>query len=653
MNTSLAAVLVAVPDANGNLVLRDHTRDWQAGLSVAALGADPRPGSALYLGFRHKPTGHPLTLAWRLQGPGNDLQERRRLIDEAASHQSRRGGTQLPPAAGLPPHHSVRLVWEYATGDTATPWQPLVPVTGLERPAVGQVMDDTRALTLDGMVELHLPDSVQAVPLSPVTEEYVYVRCRLISGAYDAPPIIGNIIPNGVLAEQAVPVYKTFEIPADVEPDGPEPQPGTTARLNLELDAGGFVSVLTFLTVADANNANDALELLVLDYQKQAGSAGSITLELIQLGNATSEPDQQFTLPQAPALVDDFRLFTHLGKDWQVWQHRPDLDASGRSDAHCVLDATTGQITFGNGERGRVPAVGAHILAAYRATRAEQGNVAAGTPAALSRTFPHASLLGGALPGVSAQIPYPATGGAAAETLAGATGRAVELLSAHERLLDLCDEMACQTLDQIELPRVLDRRAPTRAVNLLDLERLALDVPGTHIARVRAWPDRHPAYPCLHTPGVITLIVLPELPPARPAPSPGLLAAVKSYLERRRMVTTRIEVIGPEYLEVSVTAQISLRARNDASRVQQEVRAALNRFLDPRRGGPNGQGWPFGRDVYRSEILQVIDQVPGVDYVRELRLRGGEGVPQCGNLALCATWLVTPGDHRIEMVQGA
>ena len=81
------------------------------------------------------------------------------------------------------------------------------------------------------------------------------------------------------------------------------------------------------------------------------------------------------------------------------------------------------------------------------------------------------------------------------------------------------------------------------------------------------------------------------------------------------------------------------------------ARCALSR-LDPRQGGPDGRGWPFGRDVYRSEILQLIDGVTGVDHVLELTLSAGSGEPSCGNLPLCPTWLVTHGEHQIEVSGG-
>ena len=36
----------------------------------------------------------------------------------------------------------------------------------------------------------------------------------------------------------------------------------------------------------------------------------------------------------------------------------------------------------------------------------------------------------------------------------------------------------------------------------------------------------------------------------------------------------------------------------------------FDQFLHPLVGGPGRDGWPAGRDVYRSEILQVISQSP-------------------------------------------
>jgi hypothetical protein len=56
---------------------------------------------------------------------------------------------------------------------------------------------------------------------------------------------------------------------------------------------------------------------------------------------------------------------------------------------------------------------------------------------------------------------------------------------------------------------------------------------------------------------------------------------------------------------VQVRVRVRTRPYSEVKRVKEQIVVALNAFLDPRTGGPDGLGWPFGRDVYRSEILQV------------------------------------------------
>jgi predicted phage baseplate assembly protein len=246
-------------------------------------------------------------------------------------------------------------------------------------------------------------------------------------------------------------------------------------------------------------------------------------------------------------------------------------------------------------------------------------------------------------------LAWPGAGGEDQETLAHASGRAAEVLHAHERLVDLAQQSKTNTLDQIDRARVRELRTPTNAVSVLDLERMALDVPGTRVARARAWPGVHGRFSCLSAPGSVTLVVIPDLQVTQPQPSAGLLRALKKYLNRRRMVTTMLDVVGPMYLAVSVSATVHLRRGAGPAEVNGRIEQALNTFLNPLRGGPDGRGWPFGRPVYRAEILQLIDGVPGVDHVSDLALFAEGGSPQCGNLTLCPTWLVAAASHDIRI----
>jgi hypothetical protein len=115
-------------------------------------------------------------------------------------------------------------------------------------------------------------------------------------------------------------------------------------------------------------------------------------------------------------------------------------------------------------------------------------------------------------------------------------------------------------------------------------------------------------------------------------------------------VTTDIQVVGPEYVEVGVAARVRLRPGASSAKTPQRIRAALKAFLNPLTGGPDSLGWPFGRAVFRSEVLQIIDAVPGVDHVIEMTLQTPGGSPQCSDIALCPMALVRSGAHEIEVV---
>jgi hypothetical protein len=531
-------------------------------------------------------------------------------------------------------HYGVRTVWEFlGQSGGSTTWLPLDG-------AANQVEDNTRSFTLSGNVVFRLPAAMAGAQIGAAPGNLYYLRCRVAAGSYDAPPILLDAAFNGVAVEQAAPYGMEFIIDAVANityaPQGP-PKPGDVTPLTMALDTK---------TTADGRRRIVALNFggdpaqdpsfLIYDYRAPAGgAAGLLAIEGAFLGFGTGFPSQQVVLPDAPVERESFRLTTLEQNQWHRWELRQDFDASSRKDFHVQLDASTGTATFGDGEKGRVPpelrAPGAPsleqclIFAHYRSTRTQAGNLAQGLINQLADSQHNRAVLTdwstAKAEMVSIANPLPAAGGAAAETIAHASGRADSVVKASKR-----------------------------AVTLADYEQLAMQTPGTHVARVTARANLHPSFPCLKAPGMITVILLPFLPHGRPTPTPGLLATVGAYLRRRRIVGTRVEVVGPTYLEVSVRAQVqSLRGVNKAA-LQNAVVAALNKFLDPLVGGPEGSGWPFGRDVYRSEIMRIIDEVPGVDYVASLELIGGDGQPQCGNVCLSPTWLVAAGTHQINVL---
>jgi hypothetical protein len=147
-----------------------------------------------------------------------------------------------------------------------------------------------------------------------------------------------------------------------------------------------------------------------------------------------------------------------------------------------------------------------------------------------------------------------------------------------------------------------------------------MEVAGTYLARVRALTNVDPEL--RFRPGWVTLLIVPRTPDARPLPGAELVRRVRQGLAARTFAGSRghLNVVGPGYLRVTVEATIVPVDLDDAAAVQGRTVAALDRFLHPVNGGRDGTGWVFGRDVYLSEVCEVLERVEGVDHLEEVEL---------------------------------
>jgi len=346
----------------------------------------------------------------------------------------------------------------------------------------------------------------------------------------------------------------------------------------------------------------------------------AVTLAETEVGLARGHARAEFGLGDAPVVPGSVRLrLEDGGGQMQTdWREVPDFDRAGPFDKVFTLDPERRLIRSADGLRGAILPAGHRIFASWRIGGGPAGNVEAGTLAALPANPHNLALLPalGALatPLVVAQA-FAALGGAERESLASAQARAFDLASAVDK-----------------------------AVTLDDIERIALATPGVPVARVRAVAGLHDLLPCYPAPGVVTLIVIPPCPRPAPLPSRALLDAVERHLDARRLVTSEIRAIAPRYRRIGVAATLHVACDTDPVRVRRAAQAALRSFLDPLDGGPDGTGWPFGRTVYRTEVMALLAGVPGVARVTALGLQG-DGT--CGNVELCPHELVRPGAVRL------
>lgn len=128
----------------------------------------------------------------------------------------------------------------------------------------------------------------------------------------------------------------------------------------------------------------------------------------------------------------------------------------------------------------------------------------------------------------------------------------------------------------------------------------------------------------------MVVLVLPQLPESDSRngtnPSlerPELLRAVHAHLDERRVVGARLEVRAPRAVDVSVEVTLRVSARAEPyvlENVRRAAERALYTYLSPYTGGPDGKGWPMGRDLHVSEIYARLQRVAGVEYVDEVRV---------------------------------
>lgn len=188
---------------------------------------------------------------------------------------------------------------------------------------------------------------------------------------------------------------------------------------------------------------------------------------------------------------------------------------------------------------------------------------------------------------------------------------------------------------------VLSLRQADRAVTCADFEKLALEASErqdaakangyaarAHCIARRDLEIQNEAGRRADQPNHTSVVVVPAAAGPQPQPSQQLKDVIAQYLDPRRLVTTVVHVVGPRYVVVRVQVTVVLTPDTPVAQeeaVGAQLEDALTKFMHPLRGGPEGKGWPFGRNVYVSEIYDILDRQRGVDYVKrtEVSAQGG------------------------------
>lgn len=322
-------------------------------------------------------------------------------------------------------------------------------------------------------------------------------------------------------------------------------------------------------------------------------------------------------LAQTPVIAGSLQLEIDEGDDGTglaPWTEEPSLADASPTDTVYTLDTATGTVSFGDGRHGAAAPRGFRHI---HAVRYQVGGGLAGAVPAKAIT----SMVNSAAYLTAVSNPLPASGGADVEGQPEARARGPQEL-----------------------------RARGRAVTVADYELLAQQAPGATIARAHAVAGLHPAFPGRPRPGVVAVFVVPAAGAShRLLPDAEALAAVAGYLSEK-VAPAGVEVVAaaPRYHRVRVEVGIVLGRRVSASETVSLVLVELNRYLDPRTGGADGQGWPFGGRLVYTDLAQQVSGVPGVQAVHHMNLVvDGARVLACQDHDISPHGLLEPLTHEV------
>lgn len=334
------------------------------------------------------------------------------------------------------------------------------------------------------------------------------------------------------------------------------------------------------------------------------------------LGSSDGEPDQTFTLKNEFIIKGTLILQVDEGDGWETWTEVDSFYSSTRDDAHYTLDRLSGKITFGDGTNGRIPIPhpgGNNIMALeYRYGGGKSGNAGKEKITGLESSVPYVDSV------INLRA---ATGGSDEETVAEAKVRGPKELKTRQR-----------------------------AVTKEDFEFLAEETPGVRIRRAKALPLYHPDFPECEIPGVVSVIIVPESKTSKPMPSESTIKTVCEHLNKHRLLTSEVYVLPPSYVKIKVEAKIIAEDDSDSSTVKNAVDKNLIDFFHPLYGGLGGEGWPFGGDIYYSDVYKIVMDTKGVERVDSIIIyKDDEQQDECKNIEIAGNNLLYSEEHDLDV----
>lgn len=453
------------------------------------------------------------------------------------------------------------------------------------------IQDGTADMTTSGIVAFQATtDSDPLVVFPELTGRAAlhWYRARLQSGTYATSPRLKAVLTNSVMTDNQETIARDWVLASG----SGEPNQRATIPRRPVLEGEVWIREDELPSATERDE-------LVKELVDRAVEQGASTM-----------PTEANILSLRPGAADNEQ------EVWVRWLRVPNFQTSGPHSRHYTLEAATGEVVFGGITGGLIPPVGKDniVVRGLRTGGGETSNRVAG-PLAIKE-------LKSSLPFIDKVFNIEAAvGGADPWTL--------------ERTFELG-------------PQAIKNRS--RAVTTEDYAWMTIAA-FSQVARAKCLaikaPDQNGRL--ITKPGAVSVIVVPKGSERTPQPGKGLLRRIEAHLRRHALgaIADDIHALPPKYHPVAIIVQVRPSKPEEVSLLEQRIIQALDAFFHPLTGGEQGQGWPFGRSVYISEVFAVIERTDGVDYVVDARFMEQ---PDRSEMTLGENELVASGMHQVGIV---
>ena len=309
---------------------------------------------------------------------------------------------------------------------------------------------------------------------------------------------------------------------------------------------------------------------------------GPVVLKQQETWNITGVGDggtnQQLVLLKTPVMPDTVSLSVD-GVPWTQIEHFVDSDsASQHYQVTCDLDGKA-TIKFGDGINGKAPGDGAVFNGTYKTGGGKVGTIGA-------------NQLGDCVTVVVDSYSGQAVSLSATNTVAATPGEDRESTA----------QIKVHARSNLKASRVL--------LSLEDVEDFVAQLSGVEAVKAINWLT----VPSL--PHHIVQIYVAPLGAALNggAPSATLLARVENQVTQVKplVLGTIPQVLGPVYKELHYALQVGVQSGYAATDVGNRVTAMLRSLFDPTVENKWGFTPAFGQQVYKSQLVMILQQVEGV-----------------------------------------